>query len=351
MRIAFCSYQHLRRLAAAVLAAFFVSFGAVACSSSGDDATSESAADGLTISHSFGDTKVPEDPQRIVTMSQTWADALVALDEPVLAEVKSSTTSGSQHFPWEDEQKLKDTEVIEYGSDMNEVSMEKILALKPDLILAGWVPDQEFYDRLSEIAPTVAILRADTGVDAWEDVTDLAGQITGKEQAAADLIAKVDGRLEQMKKDMPELEGKTFTWGMFVGNQFSVVSGQYDPSTEIFSRLGMKVAPKQVEASKGEARTQISAENVDLLDADFMLMWAIDGDPSSVPGYSELPVVKDGRTLRVGENESNATSLSSVSSLLWAMDRLEPALKTINDGERVQQLGDVPEPMEAQPAA
>lgn len=156
--------------------------------------------------------------------------------------------------------------------------MEKILALKPDLILAGWVSDQEFYDRLSEIAPTVAILRADTSVDAWQDVTDLAGQITGKEQEAADLIAKVDGRLEQMKKDMPELESKTLTWGMFVGNQFSVVSGQEDPSNEIFNRLGMKVAPQQVEAGKGEARTQISAENVDLLDADFMLMWAIDGE-------------------------------------------------------------------------
>lgn len=334
-----------RRALAAALAVTAVSFGAVACAGSDNQTAAESSNATVKISHSMGETEVPKNPQRIVTMSSTWTDALTSLDTPILAEAVSTPMTGEKFFPWQDEEKLKDTEHIEYGFDMNDISMEKILALKPDVILAGWVPDKKFYDRLSEIAPTVPVLQAETGVDDWRDITRLAGQITEKEDKADELIKSVDDKIAENKKNMPELEGKTFTWGMFVGGAFSVVADQNDPSNEILASLGMKVAPKEVDAAKGEARTSISAENVDLLDADFMLMWGIDGEPNDVPGYKELPVVKDKRTLRFGENESNATSISSAASLLWAMDRITPALEAINNGEEVQQLPDVPEPM------
>ncbi|QNH95340.1 ABC transporter substrate-binding protein [Corynebacterium anserum] len=330
-----------RRALAAALAVSAVTFGTVACSDATNHTNAEANNSTITITHSMGQTDVPKNPKRIVTMSSTWTDALMSLDVPITAEVVSTSMNGTQRFPWQDASAFTDTERIEYGMDMNDVSIEKILALKPDVILAGWVPDKKFYDRLSDIAPTVPVLQKDTGVDDWHEITRLAGRITGKEEQAEQLVKTVDDKFAENKKDLPNLQGKTFTWGMYVGGSFSVVADQNDPSNEILSSLGMKVPEKQVQAAKGDARTSISAENVDLLNADFMLMWAIDGNPDNVPGYKELPVVKDKRTLRIGENESNATSLSSAASLMWAMDRIIPALKSINDGTAVQQLPDV----------
>lgn len=314
--------------------------GAVACSDNGGGsganggASSEqggSASEKITVKHSMGSTEVPKNPKRIVTMAQGWTDAFNALDVPVEAQVVSGTANSKQQIPWAKDNAANQT--VTYNFDLQEVTPEKIAEIKPDVILAGWVPDKAYYDKLSDIAPTVPVLDAKTGVDDWRQLTKIAGQIADKENEANKLVEDVDNEVAATAKKYPNLKGKTFTWGMFFGGQYSAVANPNDPSNDLFTRLGFEVNPKLREFAKKENRVNISPEKVDLLNSDLTLMWAIDGDLNKAPGWKELPVVKEGHAVKVGEAENNATSMATALSVRWALKQFDPVFKALNENK------------------
>ena len=117
------------------------------------------------------------------------------------------------------------------------------------------------------------MLDKQTGVDDWRKLTKIAGQIADKEDEANKLVEDVNNEISETAKKYPNLKGKTFTWGMFFGGQYSAVANPNDPSNDLFTRLGFEVNPKLREFAKKENRVNISPEKVDLLDSDFTLMW------------------------------------------------------------------------------
>ena len=324
----------------AAASAVALSMGAVACSDNGggnsttggESAGQDGSATGkITVKHSMGTTEVPKNPKRIVTMAQGWTDAFNALNVPVEAQVVSATANTKQQIPWAQDNAANQS--ITYNFDLQEITPEKIAELKPDVILAGWVPDEAYYKKLSDIAPTVPVLDKETGVDDWRQLTKIAGQIAGKENEANTLVEDVNNEVAETAKKYPNLKGKTFTWGMYFGGQYSAVANPSDPSNDMFTRLGFEVNPKLREFAKKENRVSISPERVDLLDSDLTLMWTIDGDINKAPGWKTLPVVKEGRAVQVTEAENNATSMATALSVRWALKQFDPVFKALNENK------------------
>ncbi|WP_426721570.1 ABC transporter substrate-binding protein [Corynebacterium auriscanis] len=329
-----------RRGVVAAASAVALSMGAVACSDNGggnsttggESAGQDGSATGkITVKHSMGTTEVPKNPKRIVTMAQGWTDAFNALNVPVEAQVVSATANTKQQIPWAQDNAANQS--ITYNFDLQEITPEKIAELKPDVILAGWVPDEAYYKKLSDIAPTVPVLDKETGVDDWRQLTKIAGQIAGKENEANTLVEDVNNEVAETAKKYPNLKGKTFTWGMYFGGQYSAVANPGDPSNDMFTRLGFEVNPKLREFAKKENRVSISPERVDLLDSDLTLMWTIDGDINKAPGWKTLPVVKEGRAVQVTEAENNATSMATALSVRWALKQFDPVFKALNENK------------------
>lgn len=71
------------------------------------------------------------------------------------------------------------------------LGLEAVADRNPDVIFAGYLPEQETYDKLAAIAPTVATV-GEGMVDDWREVTTVAGEIVDKEEDAADAIEGTD---------------------------------------------------------------------------------------------------------------------------------------------------------------
>ncbi len=115
-------------------------------------AVATSAPPTRAVTHALGQTTIPGQPQRIVVLNQySLLDYLLAVDiKPV-----GSTGDAAADCPfgvW----LCSRTAGVEMVGDTEEPDLERIAALKPDLILSNpW--QEDIYPKLGQIAPTVAV--------------------------------------------------------------------------------------------------------------------------------------------------------------------------------------------------
>jgi iron complex transport system substrate-binding protein len=322
-----------------------------ACSSDDDDSTGaggntstddSAAADGggsgsggeasgtVTVEHRFGTTEVPVAPERIVSLDLQWTDTLAALGTPPVAYVQDPTLEDP---PWQ-EGLLDDSEPIEVTATTTELPYEDIVAADPDLIVVTYfAEDQEAYELLSEIAPTIATLTAGDAVDPWQDITEVAGQVLGAEDEATALIDEVEGEIADTAAALPELEGQTFALVNYVPNDsIYVVADPEDGASLLFEQLGMEITPTILESGDVDGgRVQISFEEISLLDADLLLLLTNGADPEDISGYDALPAVESGAVLSMGYTDIVALNTPSALSVAYALELITPTLEAAAD--------------------
>ena len=104
-----------------------------------------------TIVHDFGTTELKKAPKRIVILDNLYGEILDPLD---ITPVGATTgQADSQEFSTLFKKQYKDAKVVSVGWQGNP-DLDKIAELKPDLILMTR-EQEDLYDELSEIAPTV----------------------------------------------------------------------------------------------------------------------------------------------------------------------------------------------------
>ncbi|MFI9592281.1 ABC transporter substrate-binding protein [Nonomuraea sp. NPDC052265] len=192
-----------------LLAGVLLVAGVAACGStepSGPSAGSSAApADpaARTIEHAMGSTKISGQPKRVVALDQSFVDAVLTLETPVIGY----TTYRSI------DTKLPDylgPLVARYGKEATAVgtleqpSLEKIAALKPDLIVSAKVRHEALYDKLSKIAPTVF---SETTGAIWKDNLRLMGRALGKEDLADAKIKAFEERAGRIGAAIKDKEG------------------------------------------------------------------------------------------------------------------------------------------------
>jgi iron complex transport system substrate-binding protein len=150
--------------------------------------TSEISSEMRVVKHAMGETQVPINPQRVIVLG--GLDHILALGIKPIA----STTFGDYQFP----DYLQDlASGIEKIGANGQPSLEKILYLKPDLIL-GFSWDAELYSQLSKIAPTVL---ADQN-DSWKDGLKKYAEALGKTAQAEKLLQDYDQKIKNLRQKM-----------------------------------------------------------------------------------------------------------------------------------------------------
>lgn len=137
----------------------------------------QALADTHLVSHAMGETKVPDLPQRIVTLYQGATDSAVALGIKPIGVVESWAQKPIYKYLRDD---LKGVEVVGLETQPN---LEVVARLKPDLIIAARLRHEKIYGQLSQIAPTVM---ADTVYD-FERSLELTAEATGYEKQGEEL--------------------------------------------------------------------------------------------------------------------------------------------------------------------
>ena len=278
----------------------------------------------VTVEHRFGRTTIDTVPKRIVTIDVQWTDVMLAMGvEPVGYSVDPFMPDPGT-VPW---QKLPaDAKALPLKDG---VSVEKVLALDPDLVVASFsVADKDTYDLLSARVPTIAGPADSKSVIPWRDLVHTAGQILDQPDRAAMVIANVESKVTETAKALPRLKGRTFALAQYiVGDAMTIVADEQDGSSLLFRDLGMTLYPPLVEEGRkgGSARLSVSTERADLLRADLLMFLVNGGDKSDladIPGFDQLPgtvAVLDYPTV-VGLNTPTPLSIP------YALDKLRPYL-------------------------
>lgn len=323
------NHRRWGRVFAPVVAVVLAAGLLAGCGSAKETAESAPQTGPVTITHKFGETKVPANPSRVVTVGWTDQDFVLPLG---VVPVSTREFSGSyNNDPWV-KAATGGKGVTTWGAD--EIDFEAIAAQKPDLIIAIYETiDKPTYDRLSQIAPTV-IQSADYADEEtpWNVQLLTTGKALGKEAEAKELVAKVQGKIDEAKKANPEFEGKTLVvdFGPSQGGHYLL--GENDPRRSLFTALGFKAQ---------DVVGDVSEEKLDLLDRDVLF---IDGatkeDMLASPAFARLGVVREGRTLYTN-NESHlndALTYSGPDAMLYALDVLTPQLANALNGRPVADL-------------
>ena len=121
----------------------------------GDDADDEGGTFPATVTHKYGETVVPEEPQRVVSVGVTEQDILLDLGVIPVGVTEWYGKQPDATWPWAHD--LLEGAEPEVLNATDGLEFEKIAALEPDLIVgtnAGIT--KKDYALLSQIAPTVA---------------------------------------------------------------------------------------------------------------------------------------------------------------------------------------------------
>jgi iron complex transport system substrate-binding protein len=159
-------------------------------SCSSDAAENDSANDDfkVTVEHAMGSTTIEGRPQRIVALDSSYADTTLLLEKELVGITTYRSYSTDLPDYLGDAPDEYADEVVSVG-ELEAPSLEKIAALKPDLIVSAKVRHEALYEQLSKIAPT--IMSETTGATFKENV-ELLAQAVGEEELAKEKIAEYE---------------------------------------------------------------------------------------------------------------------------------------------------------------
>ncbi|MFF9774440.1 iron-siderophore ABC transporter substrate-binding protein [Streptomyces sp. NPDC013978] len=302
--------------------------------------TSGDSAFPVSVDHKYGSTTIKAEPKRIVTVGLTDQDSVLALGKVPVGTTEWLGGYKGAIGPWAAD-KLGSAEAPTVLKDTGTgPQVEKIAALKPDLILAVYGGlTKEQYESLSKFAPVVAQPKAynDYGVP-WQEQTETIGKALGKADEAAKAVADTEAKIKAAADANPGFKGATAVMATPYEGMF--VFGSQDPRSRLLTELGFTL-PKDLDKVIGDQfGANISKERTDLLDQS-ALVWQV-GDVTKDAAklhkdasYKDLKVVKEGREVYVNETSDygNALSMGTVLSLPYVIERLAPQLAAAVDGK------------------
>ncbi|WP_445149901.1 iron-siderophore ABC transporter substrate-binding protein [Baekduia sp. Peel2402] len=315
--------------------------GLAACGSDDDSASSGGSSTGggaaagafpVTVKHALGETTIESAPKRVVTYGYTDQDPALALGTVPVGTLRWIPQWKSGVGVWA-EPKLGSDKPKQFSGDS--IDFEGIAAVRPDLILiVTYALPKGDYDKLSKIAPTVATVGGypDWGLP-WQQATQQIGLALGQPEKAKQLVTDTEALFTKAKADHPGFAGKQVLLTAPGTNGQLSVFAPTDTRGRFVSSLGFSTPEAIKKVTGKEFYAYISAERMDLVDVDALVVMADDPatrkDLEKQAAFKNLNVVKDGRTIMVDDLDlSMALSASSVLSIPYALDRIVPQLDT-----------------------
>ena len=255
-----------------------------------------------TIQHAMGETCVPRNPQRIVVLDSMMLENAIALDaKPVGSPLEYVISPVS-------------TEGIEDLGDVNAINVERILALKPDLIL-GLADSTAPYSQLNQIAPTVLVDFKHSG--EWKEHFAFVGEVLGKsdkvEKVMTDYYQRIEKFKQSINRDVSEIEVSVVR---IYPTQVNLYTKSGFPGT-VLEDVGLSRPPSQdlnLEETKSltgdTIQYTISQEVIDKADGDVVFVvvgnWnekiqEVLTSLKTDPLWSKLEAVEKGKVYEVGD--------------------------------------------------
>jgi iron complex transport system substrate-binding protein len=264
------------KLIPAVVVGALLSIGLAACGSAPE--TAQPAAEPFrVVTHAMGETAIPAQPKRVVALDQSFVDAVLTLETPVVGYTTYRAISEGLPDYLGPLAARYAGDAISVG-ELTEPSLEQITALKPDLIVSAKVRHEALHSQLSQIAPTVF---SETTGAMWKDNLRLMGQALGKESLAEARISEYEDRAAAIGTAVKAANGGTLpTISVIRFTEEATVRlyGEKSYSGVVLQDVGF---PRPANQPTSDAiAVDLSQEHILDLDADHIFV-ATYPDPSS----------------------------------------------------------------------
>jgi iron complex transport system substrate-binding protein len=293
-------------------------------------AAATKAAFPVTVQHRYGTTTITKAPQRIVTVGSTEQDVILALGEKPVGVTEWYGDQPYATWPWA-RAALGDAKPAVLHAD-DGINIEAVAKLRPDLIIGtNSGMDANVYKKLSALAPTVAGPKGGTlYFSPWDVQTQLIADALGRHAEGAELIDGVKKTFSDALAAHPEFQGKTVTFSQnaFYDGKLYV----YPPGlgVEFLDMLGFTVNPKIKPLAEPGTQAEISAERLDVIDAD-VLVFATEKPADvknllKIPTFRPLDAVQGHRAVFTDPILSGAMYFETPLSLRYVAEHLTPLL-------------------------
>lgn len=205
-----------------------------------------------------------------------------------------------------------------------EPSVEKIIAIQPDLIIGSGFLGENAYQLASRIAPTALIT-----ADDWKDYLRTLIEVTGSDKSADDLLSSYEERVAEIRERVPDIEVsivRITSWDF----QVYLDGSAYAPFA-VLREAGVKRTEYETAGEDGKTLKRPDWEQLSQLDGDILLYIVGGTNDSDTNGRLEevlgnplwqmLPAVKAGRVYRV--DPATWMEFSGVGSAHKVLDDVE----------------------------
>ncbi|AOM42857.1 iron-siderophore ABC transporter substrate-binding protein [Xenorhabdus hominickii] len=291
-----------------------------------------------TITTALGTAVINQPPQRIVALGTGTEDILLDLGIiPVGIESHRWGGDAEGYLPWFREEIEQRGAMLPAIIEMYpELDIEKIIKLKPDLILATQSGiTRENYEHLSHFVPVIAYPEKPWQTTPRQQIA-LVARALGKIEPGEKLIAELDTLLTQTGSTIPNIAHYRFAYikAGTTSNTLSIYVKD-DPRVDTLVHLGLSLLPlaDTLTAPFGSFASNIGLENADLLNgADILVTWYTSEkerqQTETQPLFRSIRAVHQGGYIPLTD-QSIVMSMSygSPLSLRWGLPRFMPLLK------------------------
>lgn len=231
-----------------------------------------------------GPVEVPTNPQRVVVLTRFLTGNVMALGVPLVGV--DDMSKSNPNF----ETKLKNIETV------TDESLEKIIELKPDLIIG--LSSIKNIEKLKKIAPTVTYTYGK--VDYIKQQQEI-GKLLNKEKEAQAWVDDFKVRVKKAGDEIKVKIGKDATVSVIetFNKQLYVYGDNFGRGTEIlYQEFGLAMPDKVKSATKKDGFFAVSSEVLKDYFGDYVIFSKNADENSSfqnTQSYQNIPAVKNNR--------------------------------------------------------
>lgn len=257
-----------------------------------------------TVTHPLGAADVPVAPQRVLSLDSNGALQVgLELGAPLIA---SETLDGAVSVPPYLPAPPPGFESLGF----DRLDLERVAALRPDLVIGNVQRIEEAYAELSRIAPTVTYRNAGAGQD-WRESVRTIGDVLGALPLVEERLARYTARVEAVAARHAELiAGSTVALLRFTSSELRIVRGEIFGAS-ILAHAGIRRPPSTDTPGPSATYVSLTEETVGgTADAD-VLLYFVGGGSSALDAaataqrylsgglWQRLPAVRAGRVVEL----------------------------------------------------
>lgn len=267
-----------------------------------NDGKEEASNETVTYESETGPVEIPAEPQRIVALSN--GPNVFALDGNLVGV--DEWTKASPLF----EEDMADIEIV------SENDPEGILALEPDLIIAG--SHMENLDELEKIAPTVIYTWGK--LDYLEQQIEI-GKLLNKEEEAQEWVDDFTKRAKAVGDKIKEKHGEDVTVSVFEtdSKNFAVFGDNWARGTEIlYQTMELEMHEKVQEDALADGYYNLSQETLPEYAGDFIILSSMGGENEFTKSetWQSIPAVENNRVIEIDTQEASYSDPATLEYLL-----------------------------------